>query len=83
MKTMGNRDSLDEQTIFDDHPIMSVISDRIIRVGVAGVTKIEPYHENGEMAPVLWLKIYCNEKIVSRINSKFITTIDYRVNENA
>lgn len=34
-----------------------------------GITKILPYQENGEMAEVTWLAIYCKEKIKYRIKA--------------
>jgi len=39
--------------------------------------KIKPYHENGECASVVWFMILENDKIASRINSKFVSVIEY------
>lgn len=40
--------------------------------------KIVPYHENGELAPVIWFAIIKNEDIVARINSKYVQIIGYK-----
>ena len=42
-----------------------------------GFTKIEPYHENGEMAPIVWFAIVKNDVIVSRVNSKYVQCVKY------
>ena len=42
-----------------------------------GYTKIVPYHENGEMSPVVWFAILKDNMIVSRVNSKYVQCIDY------
>ena len=42
-----------------------------------GYTKIVPYHENGEMASVVWFAIIKNDIITSRVNSKYVQSIDY------
>jgi hypothetical protein len=38
------------------------------KVGLGGVTKIEIYGENGQMAIVNWCAIYQGEKITSRFD---------------
>ena len=40
--------------------------------------KIIPYHENGEMAPIVWFAIERDGKIVSRVNSKYVQVIEYK-----
>ena len=40
--------------------------------------KIIPYHENGEMAAVVWFAIEKNGEIISRVNSKYVQVIDYK-----
>lgn len=42
-----------------------------------GYTKIVPYHENGEMSPVVWFAVLKNDKVVSRVNSKYVQCVDY------
>jgi hypothetical protein len=39
-------------------------------VGHPGVTSIEPYTENGEMAPVTWFAVYSDDLIVYRIPAR-------------
>lgn len=55
----------------DDHPIIAAywLEEGPVgyRVGQNGVTKIEAYDENGDMAPTPWLAIFKGEKIVMRI----------------
>ena len=38
---------------------------------------IEAYHENGEMASVVWFAIIKNGNVVSRINSKYVQEVIY------
>ncbi len=42
------------------------------------VTKIEPYHENGQMAPVTWLAVWEGDQIVARLNTAHIAEIGYQ-----
>ncbi len=42
-------------------------------VGRAGVTKIEAYDENGEMAMVPWLAVYIDNHICVRIPARRVT----------
>ena len=53
------------------------------RVGVQGCTKIIPYEERGEMAPVIWFKVLVDGVIVDRINSKFVQAVGYSSKEEA
>ncbi len=41
------------------------------------VTKIEPYEENGQMAPVTWLRIWKGETVVARVNVSGVMEIEY------
>jgi hypothetical protein len=42
-------------------------------VGRNGITKIEPYGENGHMAPIPWLAIWKGEEITARVPAdKFV-----------
>lgn len=51
---------------------------RLSDIGMSfDVTKIVPYHENGEMATVVWFAIYHNDKIIGRINGKHVIEIIY------
>ena len=40
-----------------------------IFVGSNGVTKIVPYHENGQMAAVPWFAVYCGDEIWRRYDA--------------
>lgn len=46
-------------------------------------TQIEPYEENGEMAPVVWFKIFYadpdlqGEAMIARVNGKFVSQVSY------
>lgn len=42
------------------------------------IDAIKPYNENGEMAPILWFAVYENGKIMHRVNSKYITVVNYK-----
>lgn len=46
-------------------------------VGMAGVTRIEPYEENGQMAPVTWLAVFRGDTVVARLNMAGMTEIRY------
>lgn len=46
-------------------------------VGFHGVTRIEPYEENGEMAPVPWLKVWKGDVLAARLNAALIVEITY------
>lgn len=39
--------------------------------------EIKPYHENGEMASVVWFAIYKDNAMVSRVNSRYVDAISY------
>ena len=39
------------------------------------VDKIEPYYENGEMAPVLWFAIFNDGKRIANINGKYVAEV--------
>ena len=41
------------------------------------VTKIEPYEENGELAPVTWLRVWKGERLVARLNVAKMAEIKY------
>jgi hypothetical protein len=41
------------------------------------VTRIEPYEENGEMAPVTWLRVWRGVRLVLRLNASLMVEIDY------
>ncbi|KKN04352.1 hypothetical protein LCGC14_1098310 [marine sediment metagenome] len=41
------------------------------------VTKIEPYEENGEMAPVTWLRVWKGGHLVLRLNASLMVEIGY------
>ena len=46
-------------------------------VGYSGVTRIERADENGEMARVPWFAIYVDDKLVSRVNGKYVVEVCY------
>ena len=46
-------------------------------VGGDGVTRIVPYEENGQMAPVTWLAVYKGDEIVARLNAAEMAKIQY------
>ena len=41
--------------------------------------EIIPYHENGEMAPIVWFKLIKDGTIIHRINMQHTTGIKYVV----
>lgn len=60
------------KTIVEDTRPIKYLSDDenqfdIFCVGREGVTKIVPYHENGQMAPVVWFAIYKEDFLWQRI----------------
>ena len=68
--------------IDDERPILSACSERPDeiheKVGYPTqnpVTKIEPYHENGE---VVWLLVWKGDVIVSRLNAAKMAEIVYQ-----
>lgn len=44
-------------------------------VGQGGVTRIEPYDEYGEMAPVPWLAVYKAEFVLARVPARKVTVV--------
>ena len=46
--------------------------------GSSGITKIEVYEENGEMAAVPWFALWAGDAIKCRINAARITGISYK-----
>jgi hypothetical protein len=63
----------------DGRPIQLLVyeGDSILKVGSSGVTKIEPYYENGEMAEVIWFAVWSGETITARVNGKYVCTVKY------
>lgn len=68
----------------DKRPISSLVIDYTQRVpdwnpavGLNGVTKIATYDEYGEMAHVPWFAIYVDDKIVWRVNGRYVVEIYY------
>ena len=54
----------------------------IYRVGSRGVDSISPYHENGEMASIVWFEVAKRDKgrrlfIAHRINSAHVQEVNY------
>lgn len=49
-----------------------------IFVNGVDITSIIPYTESGEMAVVIWFAIYCDEKIVRRVNGSFVESVVYK-----
>ena len=47
-------------------------------VGRDGITKIEVYLENGQMAQVPWLAVYRGDSIATRVNCAAVEWIDYK-----
>ena len=39
-----------------------------------GISRIEPYLEDGD---VVWFAIYREDRIISRINSRYVETVQY------
>ena len=67
------------KTIDDKRPIKRIHFPDGGSIGVNRqcIEKIEPYHENGQMAPILWFAIYKKGKIFQRLNSAHIEGIEY------
>ena len=64
-------------TIKDDlRPILSVITEDG-GYSFSEDTVILPYYENGELAPVMWLKIVRHGETWKRINGKYVISITY------
>lgn len=72
-----------KDTLHDERPIKRLIFpaypqfERDYTVGEMGVTEIIPYGENGEMAYVVWFAVKINEKIIARVNSKYVEQVIY------
>jgi hypothetical protein len=65
----------------DDRPIKSVWWDddygSQIEVGRQGVTRIESYHEPGQMALVPWIAVYKGDYLEQRINPASLGGVVY------
>lgn len=65
-------------TTIDDKRLIAAISwgptdmDAGYAVGVAGVTSIVPYHENGEYAPVVWFAVHIGTEIAARVPARMV-----------
>lgn len=46
-------------------------------VGRFGVTRIEPYQEDGQMAPVTWLRVWKGDTLLARLNTAHVAEIRY------
>lgn len=69
------------QIIDDKRTIKSLtgidVSETNYQIGYMGVTKIEPYIENGEMAPVIWFKVWVGDFLRNRVRGGSIESIQY------
>jgi len=45
--------------------------------GKAGTTKIRPYEESGQLAPVVWFEIWRGDVLDSRVNAVNVAIIRY------
>ena len=46
-------------------------------------TKIVPYTENGQLAPVIWFAIYKGNRICARVNGAMVEVIKYKEDNDA
>jgi len=51
------------------------------QVGSFGVTKIVPYLEHGKGTATVWLAVYQEKKILQRVNTTYIESVVYEVEE--
>lgn len=49
------------------------------QIGHFGITKIEAYREAGEMGCTLWFAIYKGDVLATRVNGRYIETVNYEV----
>jgi len=65
--------------MMDDARVIKSIhlADEGIFIGGSGVESIIPYHEDGEMSPVVWFAIYMRGEIKRRVNGKFVESVVY------
>lgn len=65
----------------DERPIAAIWSpgedESSWATGLARVTKIEPYEENGHCAAVTWFKIWRGDHLVARVNAMHVECITY------
>lgn len=68
----------------EDRPISSLVidsnqrvHDHLPTVGRNGITRIEAYNEFGENDYVIWFALYAGDRIVRRVNGKFVVEIGY------
>lgn len=73
----------------DNQPIQSLVIDSsqriantglVVSVGINGVTKIEAYNEFAGPDYVLWFAVYVGERIIKRVNSRFVVEVGYGIN---
>lgn len=64
----------------DKRPIDCILfpNNDIYKIGKQSVTKIEPYFENGEMAVVVWFKIWEDNFLFCRVNGKHVQEVHYK-----
>lgn len=71
-----NERSLNMMAFDDQREIKSLIVAGGVQDDFAGV-KIEAYREAGEMGYTLWFKITKNNKLIERVNGKYVVRIIY------
>ncbi len=67
--------------IMNDERLIKVVwneTEKVVAVGLRGVTKIEAYEENGEMAAVVWLRIWQGDHLYARIRAGAMSEIVYQ-----
>lgn len=52
-------------------------------VGATKITKIEPYEENGQMAPVLWFEVWKGDHLFVRVNAAHVECVTYKQGETS
>ena len=45
--------------------------------GLKNCDSIEPYCEDGQMAPVVWFRIFRNGEVIARINAAHVRQVGY------
>jgi hypothetical protein len=69
------------EIINDPRTILCIVGDAVEevgeRIGRLGVTKIDTYEENGEMAPIVWFRIWRGDVLWKRIRGGSVAEIEY------
>lgn len=69
-----------EKIVDDQRKIKSIWFEQHggFEAGKDEITEIKAYWDNGELAPIPWFAVLSGDKVIKRVNAKFIALIEYQ-----